>query len=283
MRRLSRRASTLLVLVGVGLVLAFAARAVLQVRPAPMSVCLGSPIPLGHSSTGRLDRRKSFLVRVFGPPGGKVWQRRGKIAKRQSWRFKPRRPGLYRTIYTGAGARVEFDTLVVTCRRGVSVRHNGRRKALFTLANAKPGDIRASCVLVTYTGKLPALLRLYGTTRGTGLGRHLHLTVIRGRSTTGVFPSCRGFMPDRKNYLGAGRGVVFDGSLAGFADSYRAAGADPTPRFRRAWKPGESHVYKLIVSLGHDNAAQGLTARQSFTWEARSMTRGRSPRPRPLH
>src|SRR5687768_12530187 len=41
--------------------------------------------------------------------------------------------------------------------------------AMLSLTNAKPADTDTSCINVTYTGTLPATVRLYGTTSGTGL------------------------------------------------------------------------------------------------------------------
>jgi predicted ribosomally synthesized peptide with SipW-like signal peptide len=140
--------------------------------------------------------------------------------------------------------------------------------ALLSLQDARPGDTDVACIVVTYTGTLPASVRLYGNTTGSGLDAYLDLTVTRGTSTTPG--SCAGFVPDPLNYMGAGLGVVYSGTLQNFQDSYDAAPVDPLARAAEVWNTGESHAYKLAVTVRDDNAAQGLAATQAFIWEARN-------------
>jgi hypothetical protein len=116
------------------------------------------------------------------------------------------------------------------------------RRAVLSLQNAKPGDSATGCVRLTYRGSTPARVLLYGTTSGTGFDRYLDLTVARGAS--------------------CGRGqIVYDGTLARFPDA-------PGSAIRERWSPDESHAYRFEVSVRDDNDAQGLTARQTFTWRA---------------
>jgi len=142
--------------------------------------------------------------------------------------------------------------------------------AMLTLANAKPGDSDTSCIIVTYTGTLPANVRLYGTTGGTGLDQYLDLVVTRGTKAPGGFDSCAGFSADATNYIGSGAGVIYSGTLQGWADSYAAGLVDPTPGSPEVWTNPESHTYKFVVTVQDNNSAQGLTATQTFTWEARN-------------
>jgi predicted ribosomally synthesized peptide with SipW-like signal peptide len=147
---------------------------------------------------------------------------------------------------------------------------NDADTAMLSLSGAKPGDSDTSCIRVSYTGTLAATVRLYGTTSGTGLDQYLTLTVTRG-TTSGspTFDSCSAFTADATNYLGSGAGVIYTGTLQGFADSYAAGIVDPTSGSPESWTNGESHDYKFVVSLNDNNSAQGLNATQTFTWEAR--------------
>jgi 6-phosphogluconolactonase (cycloisomerase 2 family) len=151
----------------------------------------------------------------------------------------------------------------------VSLTDNDAGAAMFALGNLKPGDTDSGCLQVTYTGSLPALVRLYGTTTGTGLDQYVDLKVTRGTIGSGSFDDCTGFTPDATNYLGQGAGVVYNGTLAAFADDWTAGLADP-----EAWTAGESHAYKFQATLADTNAAQGRSVTQTFTWEARNLASG---------
>lgn len=150
---------------------------------------------------------------------------------------------------------------------------------MFNLSSMVPGAATTpSCIKVTYTGSLTSEVRLYGTTGGSGLDAHLNLVVTRGTGGSG-FPSCSGFTADTANYFGSGAGVLYSGTLQGYADSYGGGIVDPTncitpPCAAEAWtNVPETHTYKFEISLpsGTPNSAQGLTATQTFTWEARNI------------
>ena len=155
----------------------------------------------------------------------------------------------------------------------VSITDNDGGVAMMGFSNALPGTSDTSCVNVTYNGSLSSNVRLYGTTGGTGLAQHMNLTVTRGTysATPPGYDSCTNFVPDATNYNGAGNGVIYNGTLEGFADSYAAGLTDPTPAAQESWTNGESHVYKFQVSVQENVAAEGKTATQSFTWEARNL------------
>jgi hypothetical protein len=112
--------------------------------------------------------------------------------------------------------------------------------AVLSLENAKPGESATGCLRLTYRGSEPDRVLLYGSTSGTGFDRYLELKVERGAS-------CKG-----------GR-RIFDGTLTDFPDA-------PGDAIGETWSPNESHAYRFEISVRHDNAAQGLTARQAFTW-----------------
>ena len=147
---------------------------------------------------------------------------------------------------------------------------NDSNTAMFNLSNAKPGDTDTACINVVYSGTLPANVRIFGTTAGTGLDQYLTLTVTRGIQTTPAFDSCTGFTPDTTNYIGAGAGVIYNGNLQGFADDYAAGIVDPVAGSPEAWTNPENHLYRFVVTLQDNNLAQGKNATQTFTWEARN-------------
>jgi hypothetical protein len=117
-----------------------------------------------------------------------------------------------------------------------------RGSAVLSLQNAKPGDSTSGCLRLVYRGSKPARVLLYGATSGTGFDRYLEMRVERGASCNG-----------------GRRKLVFDGTLQDFPDA-------PGGAIEETWSPDESHAYRFEIAVRDDNAAQGLTARQTFTW-----------------
>jgi hypothetical protein len=140
--------------------------------------------------------------------------------------------------------------------------------AMLSLSNAKPGDADAACMVVDYTGSLPASVKLYGSTGGSGLDQYLDLKVTRGTKSSG-FDACGDFTADATDYIGSGAGVIYDGTLQGYPDGY-GAGINDAPGAAETWTSGETHAYKFVITVQNDGAAQGLNASQVFTWEARN-------------
>jgi hypothetical protein len=153
--------------------------------------------------------------------------------------------------------------------------------SMFTMNALVPGSTEAACIKVTYTGSLTSNVRLYGATTVTGLDQYLDLKVTRGTYTPSDsgFDSCANFSADSTNYIGAGPGVIYNSTLQGYADDFSGGLVDPSncgtpPCAAEAWTNlPESHVYKLEITLPSSapNAAQGKTATQTFTWEARNV------------
>src|SRR5688500_2627152 len=73
--------------------------------------------------------------------------------------------------------------------------------AVLGFSDGTPGTSDTGCVTVTYSGTLPATVRLYGSSSGA-LAPHLTLTVTRGTDPTPTFGSCASFVADSTNYLG---------------------------------------------------------------------------------
>ena len=153
----------------------------------------------------------------------------------------------------------------------VTLTDNDAGGALLSLSNAKPGNTDTGCITVSYTGSLPSTVRLYGTTGGTGLDQYLDLKITRGSfASAPAFDSCTGFTADATDYIGAGTGVIYNGTLQGYADDYTTGLVDPTAGTPESWTNPESHVYQIQVTVQDNNLAQGLNATQTFTWEARN-------------
>ncbi len=148
---------------------------------------------------------------------------------------------------------------------------------MLSLAGAVPGDTDTSCITVDYDGTLDANVSLYGRT-GDGapatagtfeLAPYLDLTVRRGTGLTQPYDSCVGFTADTGDYGHGPHGIVYDGTLEDFPDDFDAGRWDPTFGTPEVWTTGESHDYEFVITVRDDNAAQGLSAEQTFTWEAR--------------
>ncbi|HEX2506173.1 MAG TPA: TasA family protein [Gaiellaceae bacterium] len=148
--------------------------------------------------------------------------------------------------------------------------NDGGSTALLGLSNAKPGDSDSGCINVSYDGTLDSTVRLYANVTGS-LPQYLTLTVTRGDDASPSFDSCAGFTPDGTNYIGAGNGVVYSGTLAAFPASYASGLVDPIPASPETWSNPESHSYRFTITLQNDDAAQGLNGSAAFTWEARNQ------------
>ena len=146
--------------------------------------------------------------------------------------------------------------------------------ATISASGMSPGGSSSGCIQVTYTGSLPALVRLYASTSG-GLAPYLNLSVTRGTQSSPSFPSCTNFTADSGNYVGAGAGVVYSGTLSAFSSTYAnfAGGLADAPGSPQTWNANSAHAYKLTISLpsGAPSAAQGLSASATFDWEAQNQ------------
>lgn len=153
----------------------------------------------------------------------------------------------------------------------VTMGDNDSGQAMLALSNSRPDDSDTSCIRVSYTGSLPSTVRLYGTTTGTGLDPYLILTVTRGTLPADTFDNCTNFLPDAGDYIGAGSGVIYSGTLQAFPDDYSTALVDPTAATPETWTTGESHDYSITVTVADSDGGQGKTATQTFIWEASNI------------
>jgi hypothetical protein len=182
----------------------------------------------------------------------------------------------FSAVTSNPGNTFEAGTVVLCDNDTGSPCVNGT--PMFALPNMDPGDSDMGCIKVSYSGTLTSRVRLYGTTGGTGLDQYLDLKVTRGTYTPSepLFDSCTNFSADSTNYIGAGPGVIYNGTLQGYPDCYEGCGTsglvDPAPATPEDWTNPESQVYKFEITLQSNapNDAQGKTATQTFTWEARN-------------
>jgi hypothetical protein len=145
---------------------------------------------------------------------------------------------------------------------------------LLTMSDGKPSDSSVvGCLAVTYTGDIPATVRMYAVLSGTGLGSYLNLTLERGTMNVNSVPSCTGFAPDGATYAAAS-GVMYTGTVGAFATAYGSAGTallDPTAAAPTTWTNGTTAAYRFTVSVQNSIAAQGLTCQATVWWEATNI------------
>jgi hypothetical protein len=151
----------------------------------------------------------------------------------------------------------------------VQITTNSGGAPVVALSNAKPGAVATGCIDVTYTGTLPANVKLYGSGAGTGLNQYLNLIVIRGTfSGTPSSGSCTGFTADSTNYIAQGPGVIYSGTLANWPGSAGSAQVDPISSSPATWSNNSAHGYEFQVTVQSNNAGQGLSGSETFTFEA---------------
>ena len=136
----------------------------------------------------------------------------------------------------------------------VSLTDDDATVALFSFTGWTPTDTATRCIEVTYSGTvLPAAVRMHAATGG-GLGDYLDLTVEVG--TGGSFASCAGFAPTS---------TIYSDTLSNFSATHADYGSG-LPVFTAVGTPS-SQVLRVTTSLQDDDAAQGLGATATFTWE----------------
>ena len=140
--------------------------------------------------------------------------------------------------------------------------------AVLSLSNAKRGNSANGCIKVTYSGSLPANVRMWATTTG-GLASYLDISVRRG-STPSAFPTCAPFTDDGVDHIGQGNGVIYNGGLSSFPTSASPL-VEPTAGSPETWTNSEDHWYEITVTLPSTAAGggQGLSSTLDLFWEAR--------------
>jgi hypothetical protein len=142
---------------------------------------------------------------------------------------------------------------------------NDGGNALYDFENAKPGDSETACIRVSYTGSLPADVRLYTPSTIGALGPHVNLTVETGSQLV-PDTSCALFVADP----GA---PLFDDALSDLPVDF-AGGVADVPLGETAWNSGSAVVYRVTATLAAnapDSAQGATTGLHTLRWEARSQ------------
>ncbi len=137
---------------------------------------------------------------------------------------------------------------------------NNASTPLYSVSNGKPGAASTDhCIKITYSGSLPATVKVYrGSLSGT-LGTYLDLTVTKG---SGNQEDCSDFV--------AGS-AVYNSTLGSFATDWTGGLALTNAANSAAWSNGDAVTYKFSAVIQDNNSAKGLnTGTHSFTWEARN-------------
>jgi hypothetical protein len=158
----------------------------------------------------------------------------------------------------------------------VIIGDNDGGTAILGISGGLPGAFDEGCITIDYTGTVPATVRLYGSQTAASspsLAQYLDLRITRGTfSSPPSFDACGTFTPDGTDYVGAGNGVIFNGTLANFdaAHTDYASGLTDPSTSAEIWTTAESHVYQVRVTVQNNPAAAGLNVTQTFGWEAQN-------------
>ncbi|MDX6214281.1 MAG: hypothetical protein QOF82_3368 [Frankiales bacterium] len=140
--------------------------------------------------------------------------------------------------------------------------------AMLTATGLKPGSTGTACLELTYGGNLAAATKLYvaggdlTTTTPSNLAPYLTLKVDEG---AGSAANCSDFVPSANDYNPTGSTALTLTTFASSATSF-ANGVG-------AWMPagaGATRDYRFTWTVQDNNAAQGLNATVTFTWEAQN-------------
>ena len=158
----------------------------------------------------------------------------------------------------------------------VVIGDNDGSTAMLAISGGMPAAFDEGCITVDYSGTLPATVKLYGSQTAAStpsLAQYLDLRITRGTfSSAPSFDACGTFTPDATDYLGAGSGVIYNGTLAAFDSAHTgfANGLTDPSGTPEVWTTSETHVYRVRVTVQNNNAAAGLNVTHTFTWEAQN-------------
>jgi hypothetical protein len=168
--------------------------------------------------------------------------------------------GLFSATTQNAGNEITTGTVTFT--------DNDAGSALYNLTGSKPGDTVTRCIKASYTGSLPANVRLYANGTPGPLAQYIDLQITKGTQASSTFPDCAGFTADPS-------GAVFTGTLQGFEQQHGnfTDGIATAPAGQANWQSGDARVYRIQATLQSStpNSGQGATSGpHAYVWEARS-------------
>ena len=143
----------------------------------------------------------------------------------------------------------------------VTIGDNDSGTALYNVSGKKPGDFAERCIKVTYSGSLPANVKLYRSTftSGTGLDSYIDLSITRG---TGDQGDCSDF---------SGSTSVYSGTLNTLGTDFTGGVSLTNGSGNATWAQNDAVTYKVRATLQDNNSANGkVTGTHSFTWEAQN-------------
>jgi hypothetical protein len=168
--------------------------------------------------------------------------------------------GLFSATTQNAGNEISTGT--------VALSDNDSGQAMFSINNAKPGDIWVRCIKVTYSGSVPADVHFYGKRTAGPLEPYLNMKVEQGTQAAPVFPGCNGFAPDAV-------GTLMDGPISQNPDTNGTyeTGLPVNPAGQAVWNPGNTLVFRFTATLdasAPDSIQGQSTGVSGFFWEARN-------------
>jgi hypothetical protein len=141
---------------------------------------------------------------------------------------------------------------------------NNATSPLYDVTGAAAGASSVDhCIKITYTGSLPATVKLYRSAFSGGstpnLASYVTVNVTKG---TGSQENCSDF---------SGSTSVYSGLLSSFAGDFTGGIALTNASANAAWAQNDAVTYKFSAQVADDNNANGLsTGTHNFTWEARN-------------
>jgi predicted ribosomally synthesized peptide with SipW-like signal peptide len=172
-------------------------------------------------------------------------------------------------VFSAFSSQTDNPGNVVTAGTVVLADNDGGT-ALYAMTAAKPGESTTSCVKVSYTGSLPATVKVSTPSTIGELGTSVTLKIEPGTQTTSTFPSCTAFTPDSG-------GALFEGTLAAFAaehSSFANGVTDFPGTSATKWVTNDSVVYRVTATLSAaaPESAQGkTTGTHILRWEAQNQ------------
>ena len=149
----------------------------------------------------------------------------------------------------------------------VELADNDGDTALYSLPTAAPGDSATRCIQVTYSGSLPANVRIYTDDTIDALGSEVTLEIDAGTQVP--------FAADCTEFAADTGGGLFNGSLADFAaarSDFTSGLVDHPGDSATEWVTSDAVVYRVTATLDADATLEGATTgTHAFTWEAQNQ------------
>jgi hypothetical protein len=142
---------------------------------------------------------------------------------------------------------------------------------LIEISGAKPGTPYERCMLVTYTGTLPASVKMSVPTAVAALAADLDLDVTAGTQPVDParpFGDCSGFTASAgANLFGDNAGDT----LATFRGAHQDWDTGLVHNPGGSWTQGESVAYRFTVNVQEDAPQGASTGAFTVKWEARNQ------------